>query len=212
MRRIVRARINTAGFGMVMTEIAGRGLHPHAGDLASRMRRVVEVDRKWMQVDVAIGTVVGAQAATDAPVLDDDFQGVAAADGTDRATNHAEWISTLAAGSGDQVFVEAESLAHQAADSVMCVGARSYALITAGAPFQIEHKQALRFHQTVREELVHGQVLHLRKAQAIFLEALPGNQLQAASNVRKAREHQFKVVARNAHSFHMVQGLSLIHI
>ena len=139
MSRIVRAGINTAGFRVVMTKIAGRGLHAHAGHLSSRMRRVVEVYRKWMQVDVAIGAAVGAQAAPDAPVLDDDFEGVTAADGTDRATDHAKRITTLATGGGDQVFVKAQSLAHQAAHSVMGVGTRSYALITAGAAFQIEH-------------------------------------------------------------------------
>jgi len=74
MRRVMRAGINTAGFRVVMTKIAGRGLHTHAGDPPPRMCRVVKLYRKWMQVDVAIGAVVGAQAAPDAPVLDDDFE------------------------------------------------------------------------------------------------------------------------------------------
>jgi hypothetical protein len=53
------------------------------------MRRVVELYGKRMQIDVARGAIVGAQPAPDTPVFDDDFEGVAAADGTDRATDHA---------------------------------------------------------------------------------------------------------------------------
>src|SRR4029077_10369538 len=176
------------------------------GDLPPRMRRVVELDRDGMQVDVAIGAIVCAQPAPDAPVFDDDFEGIAAADGTDRATDHAQRVSALAAGSGDQIFIEAETLADQSADSIMSVGTCSHALIAAGAAFQIEDQQALRLHQAVRKELVHGQVLHLRQAQAVFFEPFPGSQLQATSNVGKAREHEREVLAGDTDSLNVIQG------
>ena len=110
MRGIVRTGVHAAGLGMVVAQVAGRSLHPGAGDFPARVRGIVEFDWEWMQVDVAVGTIVGAQAAADAPVFDDDFERVAAADGADGASDHAQRIAALAAGSGHQIFVEAQTL------------------------------------------------------------------------------------------------------
>jgi len=54
-----------------------------------RVRGIVEFDGEWVQVDVAIRTVVGAEAAANAPILDDDFERVPAADRTHGASDHA---------------------------------------------------------------------------------------------------------------------------
>ena len=74
MCRIVRARVHAARFSVIVTQVARCRLHPHAGDLSARVSGVVGLDRERMQVDVPVRTVVGAQAAANAPVLDDDLE------------------------------------------------------------------------------------------------------------------------------------------
>ena len=150
MSCVMRAGIDAAGFGVVMTQVTRCSFYVHAGDLPARMSGIVQFDGKRVKIDIAIRAVVGAQAAANTPVLDDDFEGVTSADGADGASNHAQGIATLPAGSGHQVFVEAKSLAYQPADAIMRVGTGSNTLITTGAALQIEHQEALRFHQSVR--------------------------------------------------------------
>ena len=89
MRGIVRTRVNAAGLGMIVAEVAGRSLDAGAGDFPARVCGIVEFDWERMQVDVAVRAVVGAKAAANAPILDDDFERVAAADRPDRASDHA---------------------------------------------------------------------------------------------------------------------------
>ena len=171
----------------------------------SRMRGIVEFHRERMQVDVAVGAVVRAQAAADAPVFDDDLERVAAADRADRAADHAQRIAALAAGSGDQVFVEAQTFADQAGDAVVGIGASAYALIAARAALQVENQQALGFHQAVGEKLINWQRLQLSCAAAILRGAFLCNGLEFGAHFREALEHQFKVSARDAYDFHVVE-------
>ena len=71
--------------------------------------------RERMHVDIAVRAVLGAQAAADAPVLDDHFQRIAPPDGAHRAAHHAQRIAALAAGGRHQILVEAQAFADQAA-------------------------------------------------------------------------------------------------
>ena len=77
------------------------------------MRGVIEFGWERMQINISVGTVGGAKAAADAPVFDDYLERVAPPDGADRASDHAERIATLTAGSGHQVLVEAQTFADQ---------------------------------------------------------------------------------------------------
>ena len=124
---------------VVMTQITGGRFHPHARDLVSGMREVIKLGGKWMQIDISVGTVVGAQTAANAPVFNDDFQRVAAADGADRASHHAKRIATLPAGSGHEIFIEAQTFANQTADALMGIGAGAHALIATCAFLEIEN-------------------------------------------------------------------------
>lgn len=159
MRGIVRTGVYAAGFGMIVAEVAGRSLDPGAGNFPARVLGIVEFDWEWVQVDVAVGTIVGAQAASDAPIFDDHFERVSAADGAHGASDHAQRITALATGSGDEIFVEAQTLAYKAADSIVGVRAGVHALIAAGAALQVEHQQALGFHEAVGQELIDWQSL-----------------------------------------------------
>ena len=76
MCRIMRAGIDATGFLMVVTQIARSCFYARAGDLAAWHYGVIEFHWERMQIDVAIRAVAGAEAAADAPVFNDDLQGV----------------------------------------------------------------------------------------------------------------------------------------
>ena len=161
MCRIMRAGIDATGFLMVVTQIARSCFYARAGDLASWHYRVVEFHRKRVQIDVAIRAIARAEAAADAPVFDNNFQRVPPADRSHRATDHAQGIAALAAGSGHQIFVEPHAFANQAAHAVMCVRTGAHALIATGAAVEVEHEKTLSFHQPIGQELINGNVLDL---------------------------------------------------
>src|SRR5204863_326546 len=104
MGSIVRTRVYATGLGVIMAEITRCCLDARAGNFPSRMRGIVEFHRERMEVDIAVRAVVGAEAASDAPVFNDDFEGISAADRTYGAAHHAQRVAALPAGGGDQVF------------------------------------------------------------------------------------------------------------
>ena len=168
------------------------------------MRGVVEFGWEGMQIDIPVGTVGGAKAAADAPVFDDYLERVAPPDGADRASDHAERIATLTAGSGHQVLVEAQTFADQAADSLMGIGTGANALVAARAFLQVKHEKALRLHQSLRQELIHWNVLRLNGVPQIFFDTLVGNCLQLLTHLGKAIEHELKIFTGDAHDLYMV--------
>src|SRR4029077_11152474 len=97
MGGVVGTGIDATGFLQVGAEIAGRGFLFDDGFLAAGMVGIFGDDFEGMEIDVAVRAVARAKAATDTPVFDDDFEGIAAADGTDRTTDHAQRIPALAA-------------------------------------------------------------------------------------------------------------------
>src|ERR1019366_2353093 len=98
MRRVMRAGVYAAGLGLIAAEVAGRGLLlRHLGALAGRsgLRHLERMDR-----DVAVRTIIGAQAAADTPVFDNDFERLPPPDGAYWAADHAQRVAALAAGCG----------------------------------------------------------------------------------------------------------------
>ncbi len=73
---VVRAGVDAARLVVLPAQVAGGGLLPDDGLALARAVRVLALDLERMQVDVAVRAVVGAQAAADAPVLDDDLERV----------------------------------------------------------------------------------------------------------------------------------------
>ena len=89
MSRVVRTGIYTIGLIVIGTKIAGRRLGFDFCNFPRRIRGVLGRHLEGVHVDISVGTIVGAQAAADAPVLDGNLQAVAAADGPYRASDHA---------------------------------------------------------------------------------------------------------------------------
>src|SRR3954453_10071665 len=90
---------------------------------------------KVLKVDVAVGTIVGAHAAADAPVFDDDFQRALAPDGAHRTADHAKRVAALPAGSGDEVFIELQAVTDEPGDAGVGIGTGAYTLVAARAAF-----------------------------------------------------------------------------
>src|SRR5437016_10048385 len=114
MSGVVRTGINTARLAVQAgAQVARRRLLLNHGNLLSRMRGVIAEFLERVHVDVAVRTIVCTLAATDTPIFDDDFPRVAAANGANRAADHAIRIQTRTTGARHQVLVETESLADQ---------------------------------------------------------------------------------------------------
>src|SRR5271169_3986933 len=144
---VVRTGINTAWLVMIKAEIAGSRLLPYLRDLFPRCRRVVYLDVKGMQIDVAVRTVVRAQPASDAPILDDHLQAVLAPNRPDRTAHHTKWVFALPARSRDQVLVESQTVPDETANPVVRIGAGPHTLVASRTAIQVQHEKALRFHQ-----------------------------------------------------------------
>src|SRR6185437_2463961 len=205
MGRVVRARVNAAWFRMLRAEIARSGFLFHDGAGAPRRIRIGDLHGKRVHVDIAVGTILRAQTATDAPVFNNHFQRIAAPNRTHRTAHHAQRVAALAAGGGYKVFIETQAFANQARDAVVRIGASADASIAARATLEIENQQALRLHQALREKILQRCGFDQREAFAILALALERDGFEAAANLRKLLEHQPKLLRRNAHNFDMVK-------
>src|SRR5262249_53675921 len=155
--------------------VAGSGLLLDHGFLAAGVFGIVGEYFEGMQVDVAVRAVAGAQAAADAPVFDDDFERIAAAGGADRTADHAERTKAIAAGRGDEVIVETQTVTNETRDTVVGVGAGVHAGIAARAVLQVKNEQALRFHQSLGKELIERNAFDHLQALLVGSAALIGN-------------------------------------
>ena len=142
------------------------------------------VDLERVHVQVAVGTVARAQAAADAPVLDDDLERVAPADRADRTADHAQRIAALAARGGDQVLVEPQPFADQPRHAVVRVRARPHALVAARALLEIEHAagSAPPSAPACRKSVI-GRDLGRARPLAVHLGALARDLLEAGADV-----------------------------
>jgi hypothetical protein len=203
---IVGTSINTVGFIVFRTEIACGRFCLYLGNFSARMRQVVYRHLEGLHINVAVGAVVSTKATADAPVLNGDFQAIAPSNRPNRASHHAQGVLALATGSGHEIVVKTQTVANQAADTIVGVGTGAHTLITARAFFQVKDQKTLRFHQTLRKKGVNGNVLYLRKSAAIFRDAVSDNQFQAAANVGKTVQHKIEVFDSDTHCFYVIEG------
>src|SRR5450432_3069750 len=73
MSGVVRTGVDATGLFQIGAQIARGGFLFHDGFAAAGMVRVFVHDLERMQIDIAVGAISRAQAATDTPVFDDDF-------------------------------------------------------------------------------------------------------------------------------------------
>ena len=190
MGRVVWAGVDAARLRQIVAQVAGGRF---ADFLCGRRAKSIFL-HNLLQVDVAVGTIVGTEPAADTPVLNNDFKGIPPANGADRAAHHEERVFALAAGGCDEEMVEAQAVAQETCDSIVGVGAGADTLVAAGAFFEIEDEQALRVHQSLGEIAVEGQVaLGVALLGEVFGRALAGDLLDAAAHVGEAIQHLMEV-------------------
>src|SRR5712664_1002610 len=123
VRGVVRTGVDAAWFFQVRAEVARGSLLLDCRFFSAGSLRIINHDFEWMQIDVAVGTILGAEAAADAPIFDDNFERISPSNRTDGAADHAERVAALAATRGDEILIEAQAIANETRDSVVSVGA-----------------------------------------------------------------------------------------
>jgi hypothetical protein len=205
MSRIVRACVNTTRLREIGAQVAGSGFLFYDGFGAAGMIGIFIHHLERMQINIAVRTIARAKTAADAPVLDDDFERVTAANGADRTAHHAKRIAALPATGSNQILLEAQAIAYQAGNAIVSVRASVYAGVAARAFLQIENQQTLRFHQALGKKLIQGHGVDRFKTLLIGEAALRRDSFQAFSNGGEALNHLTKIVARNANDLHVIQ-------
>jgi len=89
-----------------MTQVARSRFLPRSGDHAPWVLRVVEFNRKGMEVNVSVRTIIRAQPATNAPIFNNHFQRVPPPDRPYGAANHTQRIAALSARRSNKIFIE----------------------------------------------------------------------------------------------------------
>ncbi len=107
-----------------------------------------------MHVDVAVRAKLGAFAAADAPVLDDDLEVLLSANGADRALRHAKRVAAGTARGRDKEMVVAQSVPKQARNSVVRLGAGLDTGIAPGAVVEVDQEKVLGFEQSLVQVIV----------------------------------------------------------
>ncbi len=72
--------------------------------------------------------------------------------------------------------------------------------------FEVEHEQALRFHQSLRKELINRDALDHFHALLVGEAAFFRDELEATAHCGEALHHVAEIVAGDAHHFHVVEG------
>src|SRR4029078_5139369 len=92
----------------------------------------------------AVGALVAAEAAADAPVFHDHLAAVAAVDRADRAADHADRVEAGAAAGRVEGLGEAGAVEEQPAAAVVVgVDAGPHALVAARATVEVDQHQPL---------------------------------------------------------------------
>src|ERR1700686_2798525 len=120
VRGVVRTGVNATRFFQVRAEIARSSFLLDRRLLAASSLRIVNHHFEGVQIDVAVRTILRAEAAADAPILDDDFERISPANRADGAADHTKRAAALAATRGDEILVEAQAIADEPRDAVVC--------------------------------------------------------------------------------------------
>ena len=107
MRGVMWAGIDTTGLFQVRAQIARSRFLFDDGFFEPGSFRIVDHHFERMQIDIAVGAILRAKSAADAPILDDDFERIASSNRADGTADHAKRIAALAAAGGDKILVEA---------------------------------------------------------------------------------------------------------
>src|SRR5215813_11545723 len=95
--------VDAAWLFQVHAEIARSGFLLDNCFLATSIFGIVGHNPEEMKIDITVQTIANAEPAADAPILDDDFEQIAAANRADQAADHAKRIAALATTCDDEI-------------------------------------------------------------------------------------------------------------
>ena len=102
-------------------------------------------------------------------------------------------------------MLEAQAVADQSRDAVVSVRAGVHAGIAARAALEVKDKEALRFHEPLRKELVDGHAFDHLQTLLILRAALCGDFFEALADGGKLFDHLAKIFVRDAHEFDVIE-------
>src|SRR5262249_15031193 len=165
----MRTRVHTGRLPEPGRKIAGGSLGPdHRSRRAPWNLRRAGFDGERMHVDVAVGALLGAPPAADAPVFDDDLQRVLPPDRAYGADDHASGLAPGAEGRGPEILVVAQAVPDQPGDAVVSVGTRAHAGVAPRASLEIDQQEILGLHQALAQEFVERYALEPRRLSPIL--------------------------------------------
>ena len=106
-------------------------------------------DFERMHVDVPVRAKLGALAATDAPIFNNDLEIFLASDRTNRALRHAERVPTRSTSGGNEEMIVAQTIPEQARHAIVRLGTGADAGIAARTIVQVDEQKILRFKQAL---------------------------------------------------------------
>ena len=89
VRGVVRTGVDATWFFQVRAEVARGCFLLHRGFFATCMFGIFGHYFEWMEINIAVGAISSAEAAANAPILDNHFQGISAADRANWTAHHA---------------------------------------------------------------------------------------------------------------------------
>src|SRR5438128_1427916 len=157
-----------------------------------------------MHVDVAVRAKLGAFAATDAPVLDDDLEIFLASNRANRALRHTKRVTTGSTSSGDKKVIVAQTVAQQAGHAVVGLCASAHASVAVRAIVEIDEQEILRLEQSQAKKIIEpktgGKCSLLDRSQPRF-----GHRLELRADVGKSLEHEIELARGNFHNLDGVE-------
>src|SRR5260370_2878774 len=202
---VVGAGINTTGLFQVRAQIARSRFLLDDSFFEPGSFRIVDHHFERMQMDIAVGAILRAKAAPDAPILDDDFERIASSNRADGTADHAQRVAALAATGGHEVLIETQAVGDETSDAVVRVSASVHASVAACTILQIQNQQALRFHQSLREELIDRHIVNHLHALLIRGAPFGGNRFEPSSNAGKTRNHVAEIVAGDSNELDVIE-------
>src|SRR5439155_20896914 len=156
-------------------------------------------------IDDAVRAIDRAVAASDTPVFYYDIEGLLAADGTHRATRHAQRVHTSAATRRSEVMVEAQTGAYQPRDTIVMRGYAGFdAFVAARAFVQVDEQQVLALHQLLLEKVVERNGPHAVEHPSVHLAAGARHFADGGVYVGELRQHGGEIVGFDANKLHKI--------
>src|SRR5258708_13302101 len=90
MRSVVRTSVDTTGLFQVRAQIARSRFLLDDRFFATCALRIVDQHFKWVQIDIAVGTILRAEPAADTPILESALKRMASSNRADGTANHAQ--------------------------------------------------------------------------------------------------------------------------